>query len=276
MNTWQLSVALGDAEAQESLAALLTALGAEGFWHDADALYAYFPALDKDGQELCEALRPSMARWQVEWDLQLLEDRYWDAPAEDIPYTVLEELRFEGPALPAAVAPFVLRIDSEGAFGDGRHPTTQRLLQRMTQMRWKGRRAMDIGCGSGVLGLAALALGAAHVVAFDNDWRSVQRTTENARRQGLEARMTIGRYDAPSIPHDVCGIFIGNIMLQVLLDALPYISAQMPAGGEALFSGFLPAELPRLSAHARREGLTLLWQRSDHGWQTAHYIKFDS
>ncbi|NVL83916.1 50S ribosomal protein L11 methyltransferase, partial [Escherichia coli] len=83
------------------------------------------------------------------------------------------------------------------AFGTGLHETT-RLVARAIQAHaaeMKGKLAIDVGCGSGILALAAVALGAARAIAIDNDPEAVDVTRENAARNGLEARVDASTTD---------------------------------------------------------------------------------
>ena len=91
----------------------------------------------------------------------------------------------EAPDDPAAV---VVRLDPGLAFGTGTHPTTALCLQILDSLPLAGRRVIDYGCGSGILGIAALKLGAVHVTAVDLDPQALLATRDNAIRNGVSDR----------------------------------------------------------------------------------------
>ena len=79
----------------------------------------------------------------------------------------------------------IVRLDPGLAFGTGTHPTTALCLQVLDSLPLAGRRVIDYGCGSGILGIAALKLGAVHVTAIDLDPQALLATRENAERNGV-------------------------------------------------------------------------------------------
>ena len=91
----------------------------------------------------------------------------------------------------------VVRLDPGLAFGTGTHPTTALCLQLLDSLPLSGPSVIDYGCGSGILGIAALKLGAAHVTAVDLDPQALIATRENAIRNGVsaQARNTGGTRD---------------------------------------------------------------------------------
>src|SRR5580658_6541980 len=105
----------------------------------------------------------------------------------------------EAPQDPQAI---VVRLDPGLAFGTGTHPTTALCLQILDSLPIAGRSVIDYGCGSGILGVAALKLGAAHVTAVDLDPQALLATRDNAIRNGVSADIDVQGVDMDgSGPH---------------------------------------------------------------------------
>jgi len=131
----------------------------------------------------------------------------------------------------------VVELDPGLAFGTGTHPTTALCLQWLDGAALEGRRVVDYGCGSGILGIAALKLGAAEVIAVDHDPQALAATRENARRNGVVERLRTLAPDEP-LPGGA-DLLLANILANVLVELAPTLAPLLPAGGELVLSGIL-------------------------------------
>ncbi|TAM58120.1 MAG: 50S ribosomal protein L11 methyltransferase [Rhodanobacter sp.] len=96
-------------------------------------------------------------------------------------------------------APVVVRLDPGLAFGSGTHPTTALCLEWLDGLELAGKSVIDYGCGSGILAIAALKLGAASAVGIDNDPQALTASADNAQRNGVAERLAL------YLPQDFCG-----------------------------------------------------------------------
>jgi ribosomal protein L11 methyltransferase len=139
----------------------------------------------------------------------------------------------------------VLTIDPENAFGSGDHETTRLVLQMLDQRVAGDERVLDVGCGSGVLSIAALRLGAASAVAVDIDADAVVVARRNAEINGVASRL-----EASSRPvGDVEGaydIVLANIETRVLILMPDQLRARIAPGGFLVLSGILRGERDEL------------------------------
>lgn len=128
-------------------------------------------------------------------------------------------------------------LDPGLAFGSGSHPTTFLCLQWLDDIELSGATVVDYGCGSGILGIAALLLGAAKVVAVDNDPQALQATRDNfARNRLADERLLACLPDA--VPQDVqAEIVLANILAQPLVNLAPAIGSMVKPGGRLCLSG---------------------------------------
>ena len=136
----------------------------------------------------------------------------------------------------------IVRLDPGLAFGSGTHPTTALCLQWLDGLasrgELQGREVLDFGCGSGILAVAALKLGAARAVGVDNDPQALIATADNAQRNGVAIDVSMPQ-DAPSAAYP---IVVANI-LAIALDALAEtLAARTAPGGRIAMSGILAGQ----------------------------------
>jgi ribosomal protein L11 methyltransferase len=129
-----------------------------------------------------------------------------------------------------------LVINPGGAFGTGRHETTALCLEAIEEHVFPGARVADIGCGSGVLAIAAAKLGAAHVVASDIDPAAVEATRENAEANGVAAKITASESAAP--PNgQVFDVVVANIYSDTLVALADPMAACLGSAATMVLSG---------------------------------------
>jgi ribosomal protein L11 methyltransferase len=142
----------------------------------------------------------------------------------------------EAPKDPQAI---VVRLDPGLAFGTGTHPTTALCLQILDSLPIEGRTLIDYGCGSGILGVAALKLGAARVIAVDLDPQAIIATRDNAVRNGVASNLTAQGIEV-GLPSAFC--VLANILAQPLIELAPKLTAACEPGGHLLLSGLLKTQ----------------------------------
>jgi len=183
--------------------------------------------------------------WLIGWKSLRFGRRLWVCPRAA-----------EAPEDPQAV---VVRLDPGLAFGTGTHPTTALCLQILDSLALEGRTLIDYGCGSGILGIAALKLGAAHVTAVDLDPQALLATRDNAIRNGVSASIDVQGVDVPAADDrgadgqgvDAPGIdgglrpaycVMANILAGPLIELAPKLTAACEPGGYLLLSGLLKTQ----------------------------------
>ncbi|HEV2679073.1 MAG TPA: 50S ribosomal protein L11 methyltransferase [Rhodanobacter sp.] len=131
----------------------------------------------------------------------------------------------------------VVRLDPGLAFGSGTHPTTALCLEWLDGLALTGKTVTDFGCGSGILAIAALKLGAASAVGVDNDPQALTASADNAERNGVADRLAL------FLPEDVdaeeADVFIANILAGPLGELAPTFAAAAKPGAPFAISGIL-------------------------------------
>lgn len=208
---------------------------------------ADFPALRSDLMHSLELA--SLPEWRVEtlheraWEREWLKDfrpmkfgrRLWVAPGG-------QEV-----AAPEAV---VLELDPGLAFGTGTHETTALCLEWLDGLRLTDRRVLDFGCGSGILAIAAILLGARSAVALDIDPQALTATCDNARRNGVEERI-VTTADVACVDEEF-DVIVANILAGPLKVNASTICSRLAPRGALALSGILEDQATDVTEAYRR------------------------
>jgi len=157
-----------------------------------------------------------------------------------------------------------VRIDPSMAFGTGTHPTTQLSMQMLEKYVKPGQPLMDIGCGSGILSITAIKLGATQSVAVDIDPASITGTQENAERNGVLEQIEVRRGSVKDIKAGAYGLtqaplLVANILTPILIRLFNAGMADLVTpGGTILLSGILDTRLDEIMETTSELGLELL------------------
>jgi ribosomal protein L11 methyltransferase len=138
----------------------------------------------------------------------------------------------------------IVRLDPGLAFGSGTHATTALCLEWLESLDLAGKSVLDVGCGSGILAIAALKLGAVHAVGIDNDPQALIASRDNAERNGVVEHLSVFMPDnAPGAQYDVV---VANILASALDALAGNIAAQVRPGGLLALSGILDGQQDEL------------------------------
>lgn len=162
----------------------------------------------------------------------------------------------------------VIELDPGQAFGTGEHPTTRGCLELMEDMQLAGKRVADLGCGSGILSIAAVLLGASQVAGVDIEPVAV----EVARANAADNRVDIAFVTGDSLgalgpgPWDVV---LSNLVSATLISVSRFVADALVPGGQWLVSGILDPNWDDVKGAAHRAGFEIAAELREDGWVTA-------
>ena len=174
----------------------------------------------------------------------------------------------------------VIKIDPGAAFGTGSHPTTALCLEKMEDLLFLNKKILDIGSGSGILGIAAKSLGARRIFSVDNDYLAINSTKANYQLNffnQINLNTYLGSFDELSKKNEFTDFdfVLCNILANVIKDLIPFISKCLKISGIAIFSGILNSQKDEIIRIINNNYLKLEEVSSKKDWVciTAQKIK---
>ncbi|MEZ4699620.1 MAG: 50S ribosomal protein L11 methyltransferase [Rhodothermales bacterium] len=267
------------AETQERLIAELDARGFVAFLQDdGDGLKAYVPATawgDDPREHLTAWLRDAgIAQPHEERSIPQQDwNTPWEASIEPVaagPFIVRASWH---PPMASERHPIELVIDPKMSFGTGHHESTRLVLGMAPSFIRPGMRVLDAGTGTGILGIAALKLGAAEVIAFDNDPWIEENAKENVQNNGGADAIAVRIGGLEVIPETGFDVVLANINKNVLIAYMPELAARLKPGGTLALAGLLLTDRDEMLDHAARNGLTVAGEARENTWWAVHLAR---
>ncbi|MBR5167925.1 MAG: 50S ribosomal protein L11 methyltransferase [Salinivirgaceae bacterium] len=270
----QLTFAPATPDNREILTALLAEIGYDSFMETPSGLSAYIPTAMFDEAATAAAVEPVSAIFEkIEIDSKPVPDVDWNAEWEKTftPITVAGKCRIRAPFHDYDDSyQLDVIIEPKMSFGTGHHATTTLMIQQLFDIQLGGKTLLDMGCGTGVLAIAAKKLGAGRVMAIDIDHWSVENARENAARNGVELTVLEGGVEAINGTFDV---ILANINRNILLDQMPTYSRSLTAGGTLCLSGFYKSDVAILTEKAQSLDLQPAGQIEQDEWVSLKFVK---
>jgi ribosomal protein L11 methyltransferase len=165
----------------------------------------------------------------------------------------------------------LLRLDPGMAFGTAEHGTTRGCLRLLSAVLEPGQRLLDVGTGSGILAIAGLLLGAESALGIDGDPYALEAAVENAKRNGVDARLETR--EAWLGPEELEGLgsfdgVLANLQTRILGPLLPGLARAVAPAGWLIVSGILDDEVEGVTEIGRSLGLPVVGSDEDGRWRS--------
>ena len=267
----ELKIACSSEDMAEIITAFLADYDFESFDTSAEAegvtLFAYRKS---EGWQQCrnEALE-AIAEYGNITSEEEIEDENWNSTweAESFqPVDIDGKMLIRAPHHPAPDAKIIdVVVTPKMSFGSGHHHTTRMMCRHILDCKASGR-ALDVGCGTGVLSIAALKCGAESVDAIDIDIWSTESAREAAELNSLSDKMDIILGTVESIEGRTYDLVMANINRNIILNDIARYEAALNCGGTLLLSGFLEGDVDDILAAANSLNLKLVTKLQEEEW----------
>jgi ribosomal protein L11 methyltransferase len=251
------------ADQSSMLIASLSEAGYEGFEENDNELKAFI-ASDNFNKETTDHIARQL---NVNFSLSTIKETNWNEVWESNFKPVIVEdfvairADFHEP-VPGVEHEIV--ITPKMSFGTGHHATTYMMIRQMKDINFNNKTVFDFGTGTGILAILAEKLGAAHVLAIDNDDWSIANSRENIL-QNNAARIEIKKGDTAAVGSSF-DIILANINKNVIMDNFQVLAKQLSEGGVLIISGLLTDDERDIIAMGQKVGLRLLHRLERHNW----------
>ena len=260
-------------DSRDILAAMAGEVGYESFEDTDSGLKGYIQqdALDED--ELAMIIKDfPFDGMTVTYSTREAEYRDWNEQWENEgfePIFITDNcVVHDGRHLPDRPVETMVEIDAKLAFGTGTHETTKMVARQLIKTNPKGKRVLDCGCGTGILGIIALKLGAESVVGYDIDEWSADNARHNAVINGVGDYYDALLGDAGILDASLSfDIILANINRNILIADMPIWQPLLNKGGRLIVSGFYSSDVDALIAKASTLGLALESRHNDGEWE---------
>lgn len=266
--------------ARELLSAAACEAGFEAFEDTEDGLQGYVQRPLYNKEALDEAIADYMPEGAtVTYDVEEVPDQDWNQGWEEEgfePIGVSENLIIYD-AKHTDMNMFagndgVMRIfiEARNAFGTGTHQTTRMILRRLLGMNLNGKKVLDCGCGTGILGIVASRLGADRVLGYDIDEWSSENAKHNASINGVgNLDVMLGDASVLDVVDEEFDVVIANINRNILINDMSAFKRHMKNDGCLILSGFYESDVPMLENAAMDNAMSLKDVVTDEEWACA-------
>jgi len=260
---------------REILIANLGEEGFESFNETDDCIEAFIPSADLNA-ELLPGIFSNISLFKTDFDIEDIPDQNWNEVWEK---NYFKPLMIDNRCLIRApfhkdfpVAEYEIIIEPQMAFGTGNHETTSLVISKILQQDLDGKKVLDMGCGTGILGILASMRGASDVMAIDIDEWAFNNTVENAKNNGIN-NINVRQGGADILGEEKFDIVYANIQRNVLINDMKSYSQVMNPGAEIIMSGFYTEDLDAIKDEAERRGLTFKEYSEKRNWVAAKFVK---
>ena len=257
---------------RDILLALLSEQQFESFLETKTGLRAYINQADWNRIDVQQALSLMPSAFVVSHQINEIPTENWNAHWESsfLPI-VVGDYTVRASFHPPKTTAYELIIEPKMSFGTGHHQTTQLMMKYALEIDMAGKDVLDMGCGTGILGILAADLGAKLVLSIDIESWCVENTQENAERNRCNHIVKAIRGDVDMVAETYDLIF-ANINRNTLIRHIPHYAKRLQSQGVLLLSGFYQTDLLAITQECKANGLTFQSNTQFDNWVCAKYV----
>ena len=255
--------------------AQMAELGFESFSESECAIQGFIREDYYHEKTITEYLQQKQEEHDIRYTIQKIPDQNWNAIWESAyePVTIAGKCQVRAPFhKPLTGIQFDIVIEPKMSFGTAHHETTSLMMELLMMEDVKGKRVLDMGCGTGILAILALKMQAGQVVAVDNDDWAFANASENMKKNDAVAVKVIPG-GISTVPLPQYDLILANINRNVLLTDIPAYAGFLKHRGILMLSGFYEADLDLIKDASAKAGLQYISHKADNEWVGAKFMK---
>jgi ribosomal protein L11 methyltransferase len=259
-------------DGRDILLAVLSEQLFESFLETKTGLRAYVKRSDWNNIDVQQVLSLVPSTFVVSHQINEIPFENWNAHWESSFHPiVVGDYTVRAPFHPEKTTPCELIIEPKMSFGTGHHQTTQLMMTHTFEIDMGGKSVLDMGCGTGILGILAADLGAKSVLAIDIESWCVENALENAERNQCNHIVKAIRGDV-DIVSETYDLIFANINRNTLIRHIPHYAKRLQSQGVLLLSGFYQTDLLEITQVCKANGLTFQSNTQLDDWICAKYV----
>jgi ribosomal protein L11 methyltransferase len=261
---------------RDVLMAQLAETGIESFTETPTGMEAFIPVAAFQEADVFDLLKTFEENYSFRVSKELIKSQNWNEVWEK---NYFKPLVIAGECLVRAPfhkefpqCQYEIVIEPNMAFGTGNHETSSMMLEAILKENLTGKKVLDMGCGTGILGILASMKGASEIMSVDIDEWSVKGTYENAALNNIK-NLKVKKGDASLLGTEKYDFIFANIHKNVLMNDLPAYSKSLNQNGKLFISGFYTEDIPELKAKAESVGMKETGFTIKNNWVAAYFVK---
>ncbi len=259
--------------ANDLLMAQMGELGYESFSESDLGFDAYIPSNLYEADKL-KTLELPFENTTLGFSSEVIADQNWNKVWEDNffqPIVIGNECCVRSPFHKIEEnTKYEILIEPKMAFGTGHHATTSLMIQHILECKFKNTQVLDMGCGTGILGILCSMRGAESVLGIDIDEWAYNNAYDNIHLNNVN-NMTIKIGDAALIEKERFDIILTNINRNILLNDIKNYANSLNTGGQLFLSGFYSEDLDLINEECKKNRLEYISQKMENNWVAAAY-----
>ncbi len=261
---------------KEILLAKMSQIGFEGFAEGDNIIQAYIEEKEHSTHAMNRMIDElSELGIKVQYRFHRREDQNWNEEWEKQfePVLIGDKVLIRAPFHNSSSdLPVTIVIEPKMSFGTGHHVTTRLMILEMMKHPMKGMRVLDMGCGTGILGIYACIMGAKRVLGIDVDQWAFKNALENAERN-CTSSMEVRLGDVGVLGEELFDIVVANITRNILVRDMPHYADHLETKGILLMSGILAEDVQYVLNAAYDCNLIHLYTMEESNWISLRFVK---
>jgi len=268
-----ISGSLEQQTAIDILVAELGSVGFESFTENEDGVIAFIQEADWNESLLNDIQILESDEVSFSYEVEEIEQVNWNEEWEKNfePIIVENEVSIRAPFHSNPNLKYDIIIEPKMSFGTGHHETTYLMIKHLMALDLRGKKVLDMGCGTGILAIFAELKGAEQIDAIDIDPWCYENSVENIERNHCQ-NIKVYEGDASMLKGKAYDVIIANINRNILLNDIGVYAESLNANGELYLSGFYTQDIPQINEAAEKNGLVLSVKFERNNWVGLKFV----